>query len=165
MYSPSPAKTHRVLDGVRRQRFLLCLRARVMYRLSHSHHLPAKLHITQGPASREHRHSNRAYNYSNQPSSFRQIVRSIYILTFLLLVFGTLSAGQPGIQRPMASPSMARVYADVNQNMPRSYWDYDSVNISWGVLENYEVVRKIGAHCEPAQGTHTHTPSCASLRQ
>jgi hypothetical protein len=25
--------------------------------------------------------------------------------------------------------SMARVYADVNQNMPRSYWDYDSVNI------------------------------------
>jgi len=45
----------------------------------------------------------------------------------------------------MASPSIARVYADVNQNMPRSYWDYDSVNISWGVLENYEVVRKIGA--------------------
>jgi hypothetical protein len=26
--------------------------------------------------------------------------------------------------------NMARVYADVNQNMPRSYWDYDSVNIS-----------------------------------
>jgi casein kinase II subunit alpha len=40
---------------------------------------------------------------------------------------------------------MARVYADVNQQMPRSYWDYDSVNITWGVLENYEVVRKIGA--------------------
>ena len=39
---------------------------------------------------------------------------------------------------------MARVYAEVNQHMPRSYWDYDSVNISWGVLENYEVVRKIG---------------------
>jgi hypothetical protein len=39
---------------------------------------------------------------------------------------------------------MSRVYADVNQQMPRSYWDYDSVNITWGVLENYEVVRKIG---------------------
>lgn len=39
---------------------------------------------------------------------------------------------------------MARVYADVNERMPRAYWDYDSVNISWGVLENYEVVRKIG---------------------
>jgi hypothetical protein len=25
---------------------------------------------------------------------------------------------------------MARVYAEVNENMPRSYWDYDSVNIS-----------------------------------
>ena len=25
---------------------------------------------------------------------------------------------------------MARVYADVNQSMPRSYWDYDGVNIS-----------------------------------
>jgi hypothetical protein len=42
------------------------------------------------------------------------------------------------------SASIARVYADVNANMPRAYWDYDSVNISWGVLENYEVVRKIG---------------------
>jgi len=40
--------------------------------------------------------------------------------------------------------NMARVYADVNQQLPRSYWDYDSVNITWGVLENYEVVRKIG---------------------
>ncbi|KAL8794319.1 MAG: hypothetical protein Q9195_003145 [Heterodermia aff. obscurata] len=39
---------------------------------------------------------------------------------------------------------MARVYADVNQHMPKSYWEYDSVNITWGVLENYEVVRKIG---------------------
>jgi casein kinase II subunit alpha len=40
---------------------------------------------------------------------------------------------------------MARVYADVNQQMPRSYWDYNSADITWGVLENYEVVRKIGA--------------------
>ncbi len=47
---------------------------------------------------------------------------------------------------------MARVYADVNQQMPRAYWDYDSVNITWGVLENYEVVRKIGApHGIPVQ--------------
>lgn len=43
-----------------------------------------------------------------------------------------------------AEGEMARVYADVNQQMPRSYWDYDSVNITWGILENYEVVRKIG---------------------
>lgn len=31
-------------------------------------------------------------------------------------------------------PMMARVYADVNQSMPRSYWDYDSVNISQSAL-------------------------------
>lgn len=42
------------------------------------------------------------------------------------------------------SLTMARVYADVNQQMPRAYWDYDSVAITWGMLENYEVVRKIG---------------------
>ena len=41
---------------------------------------------------------------------------------------------------------MARVYADINAQMPRAYWDYDSVNISWGILENYEVVRKIGTN-------------------
>ena len=45
-----------------------------------------------------------------------------------------------------ATATMARVYADVNQQMPRAYWDYDSVNITWGVLENYEVVRKIGSY-------------------
>jgi casein kinase II subunit alpha len=39
---------------------------------------------------------------------------------------------------------MARVYADVNQQMPRSFWDYENVNIVWGELEHYEVVRKIG---------------------
>ena len=57
---------------------------------------------------------------------------------------------------------MARVYADVNQQMPRSYWDYDSVNISWGVLENYEVVRKIGR--EPWAATDAsleQKPTCA----
>lgn len=49
------------------------------------------------------------------------------------------------VRRIEAADTMARVYADVNQQMPRAYWDYDSVNITWGVLENYEVVRKIGS--------------------
>lgn len=53
---------------------------------------------------------------------------------------------------------MARVYADVNSQMPRSYWDYDSVNITWGVLENYEVVRKIGGFCP-----HSCLRACANL--
>jgi casein kinase II subunit alpha len=51
---------------------------------------------------------------------------------------------------------MARVYADVNQQMPRSYWDYDSVNITWGVLENYEVVRKIGTLARSRRYFHMH---------
>jgi len=51
---------------------------------------------------------------------------------------------KPADIEPTTPRTMARVYADVNANMPRSYWDYDSVNISWGALENYEVVRKIG---------------------
>tara|TARA_R110002003_G_scaffold126_16_gene11597 strand:+ start:33974 stop:34759 length:786 start_codon:yes stop_codon:yes gene_type:complete len=65
-------------------------------------------------------------------------------------VAGTSPPAQSTFQPSMAlnnatgATSVARVYADVNANMPRSYWDYDSVNISWGVLENYEVVRKIG---------------------
>jgi hypothetical protein len=47
-------------------------------------------------------------------------------------------------RQPARPATMARVYADVNTKMPRSYWDYDSVAISWGILESYEVVRKIG---------------------
>lgn len=56
----------------------------------------------------------------------------------------TASAPTMALNNTSGATSIARVYADVNANMPRSYWDYDSVNISWGVLENYEVVRKIG---------------------
>lgn len=41
---------------------------------------------------------------------------------------------------PPPSPNMARVYADVNSNMPRSYWDYDSVNIS--TLHHFPLPRR-----------------------
>jgi len=66
----------------------------------------------------------------------------VHLLLLCALLLSTSRACHIS-QRPLL-PSMARVYADVNQHMPRAYWDYDSVNISWGVLENYEVVRKIG---------------------
>ena len=60
-----------------------------------------------------------------------------------------------------AAFTMARVYSDVNDRMPRSYWDYDSVNISWGVLENYEVVRKIGKAVIPNPlDDRTRSPAC-----
>jgi casein kinase II subunit alpha len=35
-------------------------------------------------------------------------------------------------------------YADVNKNMPQSYWDYDSLEIIWNSPERYEIVRKLG---------------------
>nr|XP_028962677.1 casein kinase II subunit alpha-2-like isoform X1 [Malus domestica]XP_028962678.1 casein kinase II subunit alpha-2-like isoform X1 [Malus domestica] len=40
--------------------------------------------------------------------------------------------------------SRARVYADVNVQRPRDYWDYESVTLQWGEQDDYEVVRKIG---------------------
>ncbi|KAH8804451.1 casein kinase II [Xylogone sp. PMI_703] len=44
--------------------------------------------------------------------------------------------------------------ADVTQQTPQSYGDYDSVNVTWGMPENYEVVRKIGRgkHSEVFEG-------------
>ncbi|KAJ1978316.1 Casein kinase II subunit alpha [Dimargaris xerosporica] len=44
----------------------------------------------------------------------------------------------------MPTPSIARVYANVNQNLPREYWDYDEIQITWGRQEKYEIIRKIG---------------------
>ncbi|KAJ3113674.1 Casein kinase II subunit alpha [Phlyctochytrium bullatum] len=48
------------------------------------------------------------------------------------------------MQQNPTSGSIARVYAHVNQEMPREYWDYDNLQIQWGGQENYEIVRKVG---------------------
>ena len=40
--------------------------------------------------------------------------------------------------------SVAREYANVNVEAPRSYWDYDNLLVPWGAQDNYEIVRKIG---------------------
>ena len=75
----------------------------------------------------------------------RTLFFSCLLACLAYLAFSTQRAHR--VERLLArqnSSGMARVYADINANMPRSYWDYDSVNIQWGVLENYEVVRKIG---------------------
>jgi hypothetical protein len=66
-------------------------------------------------------------------------------LCFFFLLHNRQRSSSVELPARQNTTSMARVYADVNENMPRSYWDYDSVNIQWGVLENYEVVRKIGS--------------------
>ena len=40
--------------------------------------------------------------------------------------------------------SRARWCADVNMSRPREYWDYESLQVSWGEQDHYEVVRKVG---------------------
>ncbi len=40
--------------------------------------------------------------------------------------------------------SISRVYADVNEHKPKSYWDYENLSISWGTQKSYEVTRKVG---------------------
>ncbi|KAJ3087262.1 Casein kinase II subunit alpha [Quaeritorhiza haematococci] len=40
--------------------------------------------------------------------------------------------------------SVARTYANVNQENPREYWDYDNFVIPWNGQDNYEIVRKVG---------------------
>ncbi|GAB1740868.1 hypothetical protein NU219Hw_g5947t1 [Hortaea werneckii] len=73
------------------------------------------------------------------PGLSHSLRKELERVTFTRHDFGDLA----GLRSPPTA-GMARVYASVNQQMPRAYWDYDSVNISWGVLENYEVVKKIG---------------------
>uniref|UniRef100_A0A663E025 non-specific serine/threonine protein kinase n=1 Tax=Aquila chrysaetos chrysaetos TaxID=223781 RepID=A0A663E025_AQUCH len=40
--------------------------------------------------------------------------------------------------------SRARVYADVNTQRPREYWDYESHVVEWGNQDDYQLVRKLG---------------------
>lgn len=42
------------------------------------------------------------------------------------------------------SKSVARIYKNANEVAPRSYWDYDNLQVTWGTQDNYEIVRKIG---------------------
>ncbi|MCO5612057.1 hypothetical protein L7F22_066319 [Adiantum nelumboides] len=53
--------------------------------------------------------------------------------------------------------SKALVYADVNLNRPKEYWDYESLVVQWGDQEDYEVVRKVGRgkYSEVFEGVNT----------
>ncbi|VEL08988.1 unnamed protein product [Protopolystoma xenopodis] len=44
----------------------------------------------------------------------------------------------------MRAISKARVYADVNVNRPREYWDYESYTVDWKDPDNYQIVKKLG---------------------
>eukprot|EP01113_Clastostelium_recurvatum_P004313 TRINITY_DN1189_c0_g1_i1.p1 TRINITY_DN1189_c0_g1~~TRINITY_DN1189_c0_g1_i1.p1 ORF type:complete len:372 (+),score=104.89 TRINITY_DN1189_c0_g1_i1:78-1118(+) len=38
----------------------------------------------------------------------------------------------------------ARVYADVNAQRPKEYWNYENLTLSWGDQDDYEIARKVG---------------------
>jgi len=59
---------------------------------------------------------------------------------------GALQSEQTALLRRSLSAAMsrARVYADVNVHRPREYWDYESLQVTWGEQDDYEVIRKIG---------------------
>ncbi|KAL1123016.1 hypothetical protein AAG570_002104 [Ranatra chinensis] len=44
----------------------------------------------------------------------------------------------------MALHSRARVYADANTQKPREYWDYESYIVTWGSIDDSQLVRKLG---------------------
>lgn len=69
----------------------------------------------------------------------------------LPIIFAEARGAKPS--RPPSVAKMARVYADVNQNMPRAYWDYDSVNISEPLLPSSLAVA-------PHEPSHPFHPGC-----
>ena len=43
-----------------------------------------------------------------------------------------------------AVPSKAKTYAEVNDEKPREYWDYEALSVQWGEQDDYSVVKKVG---------------------
>eukprot|EP00445_Apocalathium_hangoei_P042829 CAMPEP_0203967720 /NCGR_PEP_ID=MMETSP0359-20131031/96586_1 /ASSEMBLY_ACC=CAM_ASM_000338 /TAXON_ID=268821 /ORGANISM="Scrippsiella Hangoei, Strain SHTV-5" /LENGTH=417 /DNA_ID=CAMNT_0050905637 /DNA_START=89 /DNA_END=1338 /DNA_ORIENTATION=- len=43
-----------------------------------------------------------------------------------------------------AKKQLPRLYADVNSNRARDYWDYEILSVNWGCQDDYEVSRKVG---------------------
>ena len=44
----------------------------------------------------------------------------------------------------MTAPQTSRVYADVNVQRSRDYWEYEDLCVEWGTQESYEVCKKLG---------------------
>lgn len=71
----------------------------------------------------------------------------------------TAAASRP---EAVASPrSVARVFADVNANMPQQYWDYEGVQVDWGDQDRYVIEDRVGRgkYSEVFSGLDTLTPS------
>ncbi|KAI8097493.1 kinase-like domain-containing protein [Halteromyces radiatus] len=44
----------------------------------------------------------------------------------------------------MTEPSVALVYADINLKQAKDYYEYDNLQVQWGIQDNYEICRKVG---------------------
>ncbi|KAJ9049007.1 Casein kinase II subunit alpha, variant 2 [Entomophthora muscae] len=40
--------------------------------------------------------------------------------------------------------SVSREYTDALARLPKDYWDYDNLAITWGNQDNYEIIKKVG---------------------
>jgi casein kinase II subunit alpha len=58
-----------------------------------------------------------------------------------------------------AKMNIPRLYADVNQQRPREYWDYEALSVNWGPQDDYEICRKVGRgkYSEAFLGVHAPT--------
>ena len=42
------------------------------------------------------------------------------------------------------APSVARIYADVLQHRPESFWDYETHQIEYGTQDDFQLIKKLG---------------------
>ncbi|RAL46691.1 hypothetical protein DM860_004970 [Cuscuta australis] len=70
---------------------------------------------------------------------------------------GFLNLSDAGIS--VRSMSRARVYADVNRDRHRTYWDYEAFNVHWGDQRDYKVIRKVGRgkYSKVFEGMNVHS--------
>jgi len=61
-----------------------------------------------------------------------------------------------------AVPSKAKTYAEVNDEKPREYWDYEALSVQWGEQDDYSVVKKVGRgkYSEVFEGRNATEEKC-----
>lgn len=61
-----------------------------------------------------------------------------------------------------AVPSKAKTYAEVNDEKPREYWDYEALSVQWGEQDDYSVVKKVGRgkYSEVFEGRNAAEEKC-----
>mmetsp|Transcript_62510 Transcript_62510/g.76526 ORF Transcript_62510/g.76526 Transcript_62510/m.76526 type:complete len:374 (+) Transcript_62510:57-1178(+) len=63
--------------------------------------------------------------------------------------------------------SIAREYANINTKKDKEYWDYEQLQLSWNLPENYQIIRKIGRgkYSEVFEGfdIKKNTPICIKI--